>query len=212
MNENRSIIAGVAAGSHISLAVFFLGKNLVIGLVLGIAAFIIFAVLFRPSGTIKISGYSGGGAGGYPGGWRGGLEGNSNSTWQNFGIPTSKGKRRPSSKTIQDILKELKARPENISAVRKFFKYYLPTLDSILGKYERIEGGVIKPEQKQLVSKYLGAISKKAMDKQYANLFEDDMLDLIGGDGKFMTNACKQGWTPLTEEDFKKSARQDTDP
>ena len=50
MNENRYIIAGVAAGVTF-LAVFFLGKNLVIGLVLGIAAFIIFAVLFRPSGT-----------------------------------------------------------------------------------------------------------------------------------------------------------------
>ena len=122
--------------------------------------------------------------------------------------PNIKGQASAILKTIQDILKELKARPENISAVRKFFKYYLPTLDSILGKYERIEGGVIKPEQKQLVSKYLGDI-KKAMDKQYANLFEDDMLDL-SVEMEVMTNACKQDGL-LTEEDFKKSARQDTD-
>ena len=57
MNENRYIIAGVAAGITF-LAVFFLGKNLLISLILGIAAFVIFAVLFRPSGTIAISGDS----------------------------------------------------------------------------------------------------------------------------------------------------------
>ena len=205
MNENRYIIAGVAAGVTF-LAVFFLGKNLVIGLVLGIAAFIIFAVLFRPSGTIKISGSRGKeldilGDG----------EEDLKEIQQHVAKlrdPNIKGQASAILKTIQDILKELKARPENISAVRKFFKYYLPTLDSILGKYERIEGGVIKPEQKQLVSKYLGDI-KKAMDKQYANLFEDDMLDL-SVEMEVMTNACKQDGL-LTEEDFKKSARQDTD-
>lgn len=37
MNENRYIIAGVAAGITF-LAVFFLGKNLLISLILGIAA------------------------------------------------------------------------------------------------------------------------------------------------------------------------------
>ncbi|MBC8542595.1 5-bromo-4-chloroindolyl phosphate hydrolysis family protein [Bianquea renquensis] len=206
MNENRYIIAGVAAGVTF-LAVFFLGKNLVIGLVLGIAAFIIFAVLFRPSGTIKISGYSGKELADILGDGEEDLK-EIQQHVAKLRDPNIKGQASAILKTIQDILKELKARPENISAVRKFFKYYLPTLDSILGKYERIEGGVIKPEQKQLVSKYLGDI-KKAMDKQYANLFEDDMLDL-SVEMEVMTNACKQDGL-LTEEDFKKSARQDTD-
>ena len=206
MNENRYIIAGVAAGVTF-LAVFFLGKNLVIGLVLGIAAFIIFAVLFRPSGTIKISGYSGRELADILGDGEEDLK-EIQQHVAKLRDPNIKGQASAILKTIQDILKELKARPENISAVRKFFKYYLPTLDSILGKYERIEGGVIKPEQKQLVSKYLGDI-KKAMDKQYANLFEDDMLDL-SVEMEVMTNACKQDGL-LTEEDFKKSARQDTD-
>ena len=206
MNENRYIIAGVAAGVTF-LAVFFLGKNLVIGLVLGIAAFIIFAVLFRPSGTIKISGYSVKELADILGDGEEDLK-EIQQHVAKLRDPNIKGQASAILKTIQDILKELKARPENISAVRKFFKYYLPTLDSILGKYERIEGGVIKPEQKQLVSKYLGDI-KKAMDKQYANLFEDDMLDL-SVEMEVMTNACKQDGL-LTEEDFKKSARQDTD-
>ena len=206
MNENRYIIAGVAAGVTF-LAVFFLGKNLVIGLVLGIAAFIIFAVLFRPSGTIKISGYSGKELADILGDGEEDLK-EIQQHVAKLRDPNIKGQASAILKTIQDILKELKARPENISAVRKFFKYYLPTLDSILGKYERIEGGVIKPEQKQLVSKYLGDI-KKAMDKQYANLFEDDMLDL-SVEMEVMTNACKQDGL-LTEEDFKKNARQDTD-
>lgn len=206
MNENRYIIAGVAAGVTF-LAVFFLGKNLVIGLVLGIAAFIIFAVLFRPSGTIKISGYSGKELADILGDGEEDLK-EIQQHVAKLRDPNIKGQASAILKTIQDILKELKARPENISVVRKFFKYYLPTLDSILGKYERIEGGVIKPEQKQLVSKYLGDI-KKAMDKQYANLFEDDMLDL-SVEMEVMTNACKQDGL-LTEEDFKKSARQDTD-
>ena len=206
MNENRYIIAGVAAGVTF-LAVFFLGKNLVIGLVLGIAAFIIFAVLFRPSGTIKISGYSGKELADILGDGEEDLK-EIQQHVAKLRDPNIKGQASAILKTIQDILKELKARPENISAVRKFFKYYLPTLDSILGKYERIEGRVIKPEQKQLVSKYLGDI-KKAMDKQYANLFEDDMLDL-SVEMEVMTNACKQDGL-LTEEDFKKSARQDTD-
>ena len=206
MNENRYIIAGVAAGVTF-LAVFFLGKNLVIGLVLGIAAFIIFAVLFRPSGTIKFYGYSGKELADILGDGEEDLK-EIQQHVAKLRDPNIKGQASAILKTIQDILKELKARPENISAVRKFFKYYLPTLDSILGKYERIEGGVIKPEQKQLVSKYLGDI-KKAMDKQYANLFEDDMLDL-SVEMEVMTNACKQDGL-LTEEDFKKSARQDTD-
>lgn len=206
MNENRYIIAGVAAGITF-LAVFFLGKNLVISLLLGIAAFIIFAVLFRPSGTIKISGYSGKELADILGDGEEDLK-EIQQHVSKLRDPNIKGQASAILKTIQDILKELKARPENIPAVRKFFKYYLPTLDNILGKYERIEGGVIKPEQRQLVSKYLCDI-KKAMDKQYANLFEDDILDL-SVEMEVMTNACKQDGL-LTEEDFKKSAHQDTD-
>ncbi len=206
MNENRYIIAGVAAGITF-LAVFFLGKNLLISLILGIAAFVIFAVLFRPSGTIAISGYSKKELADILGDGEEDLQ-EIQQHVAKLRDPGIKGQASSILKTIQAILKELKERPENIPAVRKFFKYYLPTLDSILGKYERIEGGVIKPEQKQLVSKYLGDI-EKAMDKQYANLFEDDILDL-SVEMEVMTNACKQDGL-LTEEDFKKRARQDTD-
>ena len=206
MNENRYIIAGVAAGITF-LAVFFLGKNLLISLILCIAAFVIFAVLFRPSGTIAISGYSKKELADILGDGEEDLQ-EIQQHVAKLRDPGIKGQASSILKTIQAILKELKERPENIPAVRKFFKYYLPTLDSILGKYERIEGGVIKPEQKQLVSKYLGDI-EKAMDKQYANLFEDDILDL-SVEMEVMTNACKQDGL-LTEEDFKKRARQDTD-
>ena len=76
------------------------------------------------------------------------------------------------------ILQTLKQKPEKIQNTRQFFNYYLPTLGEIVNKYNRIESsGVPHDETTQKVSSYLDDI-KRAMDKQYENLFADDMLDM----------------------------------
>jgi len=79
---------------------------------------------------------------------------------------------------VDSILKTLKSQPEDIPAVRQFFNYYLPTMGNILTKFVKVEqSGVDMGDMPQNALSCLGDI-KKAMERQYANLFEDDMLDL----------------------------------
>ncbi len=76
------------------------------------------------------------------------------------------------------ILKTLKEQPENIPDVRRFFNYYLPTLNKILSKYRQLEeSGVLSQETRDTTVGCLGNI-KTAMDKQYENLFSDDVMDI----------------------------------
>ena len=102
------------------------------------------------------------------------------------------------------ILKTLKEKPESIPSVRQFLNYYLPTLGGILTKYVRVEeSGVPSGELVQSVIAHLGEI-QTAMEKQYANLFEDDMLDL-SVEIEALTLACKRDGL-LSDEDFKPQA------
>ncbi len=76
------------------------------------------------------------------------------------------------------ILQTLKQKPEKIPSVRQFLNYYLPTLGEIISKYRRIEeSGVPHEDTTRKVISYLDDI-KMAMDKQYENLFADDILDM----------------------------------
>lgn len=76
------------------------------------------------------------------------------------------------------ILKTLKEQPENIPDVRRFFNYYLPTLNKILSKYRQLQdSGVLTPETRETTLACLGNI-KTAMDKQHENLFSDDVMDI----------------------------------
>ena len=88
------------------------------------------------------------------------------------------GKANTICQVIDKILQTLKEKPEKIEKTRQFFNYYLPTLSEILTKYRRIEdSGVPHDDIKEKVDTYLDDI-KEAMDKQYHNLFADDMLDM----------------------------------
>lgn len=79
---------------------------------------------------------------------------------------------------VDRILKTLKSQPEDIPAVRQFFNYYLPTMGNILTKFVKVEqSGVPMGDMEQNAAACLSDI-KTAMERQYANLFEDDMLDL----------------------------------
>ena len=96
-------------------------------------------------------------------------------------------------KSAEKIFKTLKEQPENISSVRQFFNYYLPTLGKILLKYARVEESEIDAEDltKSTIS-YLADI-RSAMEKQYTNLFEDDMIDLTVEMEAFTLNCKRDG-------------------
>lgn len=102
---------------------------------------------------------------------------------------------------IHKILTVLKEKPDQISDMRQFFHYYLPTLRGILTKYIRLEQSGVPAEE---ITESAGACLediKNAMIKQYNNLFDDDILDL-SVEMEALTLACKRDGL-LTEEDFQ---------
>ena len=101
----------------------------------------------------------------------------------------------------EKIFATLKEKPDQITGVRQFLNYYLPTLDKILQKYQRIEAGHVPYEDSAVkVDKYLGDV-KTAMEKQYNNLFEGDKLDMTV-DMEAMTIGLKRDGL-LSEADFQ---------
>lgn len=101
---------------------------------------------------------------------------------------------------IERILGALQQQPEDIPMVRRFFNYYLPTLGNILLKYLRLEEAGMATEQTTVkVMSCLGEI-KTAMEKQYAAIFENDLLDLTV-EMEALTQACKRDGL-LVSEDF----------
>lgn len=106
--------------------------------------------------------------------------------------------------SVDLILTTLKEQPENIPAVRQFFNYYLPTMGNILTKFVRVEkSGVPMKDMPANAVSCLRDI-KTAMDKQYANLFDDDILDLTV-EMDALTLACKRDGL-LADDDFGQPA------
>jgi len=104
-------------------------------------------------------------------------------------------------KEADKILKTLREQPEKIPQVRQFLNYYLPTLSSILTKYGRMEeNSTLTAELSQSTLSCLGDI-RTAMEKQYTNLFEDDVLDLTV-EMEALTIACKRDGL-LTDENLQ---------
>lgn len=107
-------------------------------------------------------------------------------------------------KTVDKILSTLKQQPEDIKKLRQFFSYYLPTLTNILKKFVAIEeSGVPAENIVQSTINCLGDI-KKATEKQYTALFDNDMLDM-SVEMEALTIACKRDGL-LTDVDFKTEA------
>ena len=99
------------------------------------------------------------------------------------------------------IIRTLKEQPEDIPRIHQFIDYYLPTLGKILTKYVRLEeSGVPADSITESVVSCLGDI-RTAMEKQYANLFENDILDL-SVEMEVLTQICKRDGL-LPEEDFR---------
>lgn len=107
----------------------------------------------------------------------------------------------------EKILLTLREKPEEIPSVRQFLNYYLPTLGEILVKYERMEQGeVVTLDMTQHVLKYLEDI-RLAMEKQYKNLFEDDILDMTV-EMEAMTMACRRDGL-LNGQEMTENDRED---
>ena len=89
------------------------------------------------------------------------------------------------------ILSVLKQEPQAVSDARQFLNYYLPTLGKILRSYVHLEeSGSLTEELKNSTVTHLGEI-RKAMEKQYNSLFDNDKLDL-SVDMEALTLACKR--------------------
>lgn len=103
--------------------------------------------------------------------------------------------------SIEKIFRTLKEHPDQFNSLRQFFNYYLPTLEKILVKYRAIEtSGVPTDEVTSNTIECMENI-KLAMEKQYNNLFENDILDLTV-EMEVLTQMCKRDGL-LTEADFK---------
>ncbi|MBR4869154.1 MAG: 5-bromo-4-chloroindolyl phosphate hydrolysis family protein [Oscillospiraceae bacterium] len=92
---------------------------------------------------------------------------------------------------IDKILRTLKEQPDDIGRVDRFFHYYLPTLQSVLTKYSRLEACGIPADDTVEKTRSCLKDMEKAMEKQYLNLFEDDKLDL-SVEMTVLTQICKR--------------------
>lgn len=101
---------------------------------------------------------------------------------------------------VDNILRVLKEQPEDIPTVRQFFNYYLPTLGNVLLKFIHLESNGILDQD--IFSKTLACLTdiNAAMDKQYENLFADDVLDLTV-EMQVLSTMCRQDGL-LDSEDF----------
>lgn len=89
------------------------------------------------------------------------------------------------------ILSVLNQKPQSVSDARQFLNYYLPTLGKILTSYVHLEeSGSMTEELTGSTVNHLGEI-KKAMEKQYSSLFDNDKLDLTV-EMEALTLACRR--------------------
>ncbi len=106
------------------------------------------------------------------------------------------------------ITNTLSDKPDKIAKSSQFLNYYLPTLGIILQKYKKVESsGVDITSTREKVISYMGDI-ERAMQKEYENLFESDILDL-SVEMEAMTIACKRDGL-LTDADLKRAYEEQT--
>ena len=106
-----------------------------------------------------------------------------------------------SCEAIEKVLQTLKEKPEKIQTSKQLFNYYLPTLEKVISKYQRIEAsGVENAEMPEKLKNYLADVTK-AMDNLYEGLFDNDKLN-VAVDMEAMTIAIKRDGL-LDDEDFQ---------
>lgn len=103
--------------------------------------------------------------------------------------------------SIDRVLRTLKEKPEKIQTSRQLFNYYIPTLEKVISKYQRIEAGnVAGSDMPEKLKDYLKDVSS-AMENLYEGLFENDKLH-VSVDMEAMTMAIKRDGL-LDEEELK---------
>ena len=101
--------------------------------------------------------------------------------------------------TLEQILKELKNQPEDIVKARSFLNHSLPMLSGILKKYVRLEqSGAPNADVTEQTISCLQDL-ETAAQKQYQNLFDDDVVD-ITADMEVLTRLCRKNG--LLEEEL----------
>ena len=102
---------------------------------------------------------------------------------------------------VEKIIRALADQPKDVQRTRQVFNYYLPTLGEILRKYRVLEeSNIPASDTTESVISSLETI-RTAMEKQYASLFDDDILDLTV-EMEVLKQICQRDGL-LGEEDFK---------
>lgn len=103
--------------------------------------------------------------------------------------------------SIEKVLHTLRQKPEKIQTTRQLFNYYLPTIEKVVTRYQKIEAsGVDNPDIPDNLKNYFRNIDE-AMENLYEGLFDNDKLN-VAVDMEAMTIAIKRDGL-LDEEDFK---------
>ena len=93
--------------------------------------------------------------------------------------------------TLDQILRELKNQPEDIAKARSFLNHSLPMLSGILHKYVRLEqSGAPNADVTEQTLRCLRDL-ETAAQKQYQNLFENDIVD-ITAEMEVLTQLCRK--------------------
>ena len=197
MGENRFIAAG-GLGGVAGAVVYLLGDNLFITILIGVAIFVIFLFILKPTPVQpgpaeepSLDAVLGEG------------EEALKAIAAKAGALEDGEVRREADEiceTVRRVLETLREKPENIPGVRKFFNYYLPTLRRLLTSYESIEkSGVPRAGIRAKLLGHLKSIGS-AMGKLHENLYQKDVLDMTV-EMQVMTTSCIQDGL-LTWEDF----------
>ena len=103
---------------------------------------------------------------------------------------------------IRKIFDYVKAHPEQISQLRRFIDYYMPTTDKLVGAYKEFEAQPIQGENiktaKEEISKALDTIND-AYEKLYDSMYADAAMDVSSDISVLQTLLAQEG---LTKDDF----------
>ena len=92
---------------------------------------------------------------------------------------------------VEKILSVLKENPSQISDTQMFLQYYLPTQKSILKRYVTVQGTASETEKlKDKILNHLEDI-QTASERQLANLFEDNILDM-SAEMDMLSQSCRE--------------------
>ena len=80
--------------------------------------------------------------------------------------------------SIEKILRTLKDHPQDILRARRFLNESLPMMGSILTTYKKLEDSGVPVEESAAKTEACLQDLQAAMEKQYASLFTDEVLDM----------------------------------